>query len=156
MPAPKILSLGTATSNRSRYTSTTHRENFSPFDRLICCACQRVLTCCRTFQELALAHDHNRKSIILDKARLTENPVDRLSRMVKSSFWRTPTQHIDDDGLEIICTAPKNRTGRIHSRIYAPHRGPAMAEYFRKIVSEKNTSTSRCKCFLSTPMILIS
>jgi hypothetical protein len=75
--------------------------------------------------------------------------------MIKSSFWHTLTQRIDDDGLEIICTGPKNRTGRIHSRIYAPHREPAMAEYFRKIVSEKNTSISMCKCFLSTPMILI-
>jgi alpha,alpha-trehalase len=107
-------------------------------------------------QEPALARDHNRKSIVLDKTRLTENPVDRLSRMIKSSLWRTLTQRIDDDGLEIICTGPKNRTGRIRSRIYAPHREPAMVEYSRKIVSENNASTSMYKCFLSTPMILIS
>jgi hypothetical protein len=34
-------------------------------------------------QELALARDHNRKRIVLDESRLTENPVDRLSRMIK-------------------------------------------------------------------------
>ena len=33
-------------------------------------------------QELALAREHGRKHIILDEARLSENPVDRLSRMM--------------------------------------------------------------------------
>jgi len=36
-------------------------------------------------QELALARDHNRKRVVLDEATLTENPVDRLSRMIKHS-----------------------------------------------------------------------
>ena len=36
-------------------------------------------------QELALARDHNRKRIVLDEGRLTENPVDRLSRMIISA-----------------------------------------------------------------------
>ena len=35
-------------------------------------------------QELALARDHGQKSIVLDEARLNENPVDRLSRMYAS------------------------------------------------------------------------
>ena len=34
-------------------------------------------------QELALAHDYGRKHIVLDEARLNENPVDRLSRMIR-------------------------------------------------------------------------
>ena len=88
-------------------------------------------------QELALARDHNRKRIVLDEARLTENPVDRLSRMIKNSFWHSLTRRIDGDGLEIICADPKNRTGRIQPRIYVPHREPAMVEYYRKIASEK-------------------
>jgi alpha,alpha-trehalase len=33
-------------------------------------------------QELALAKDYGRKHIVLDEARLNENPVDRLSRMM--------------------------------------------------------------------------
>lgn len=88
-------------------------------------------------QELALARDHNRKRIVLDEARLTENPVDRLSRMIKNSFWHSLTRRIDGDGLEIICADPKNRTGRIQPRIYVPHREPAMVDYYRKIASEK-------------------
>ena len=76
-------------------------------------------------QELALARDHGRKRIVLDEARLTENPVDRLSRMIKNSFWNALTRRIDGDGLEIICADPKNRTGRIQPRTYAPAREPS-------------------------------
>lgn len=61
-------------------------------------------------QELALARDYGRKRIVLDEARLTENPVDRLSRMIKNSFWNSLTRRIDGDGLEIICADPKNRS----------------------------------------------
>lgn len=88
-------------------------------------------------QELALARDHNRKRIVLDEARLTENPVDRLSRMIKYSFWHSLTRRIDGDGLEIICADPKNRTGRVNPRIYIPHGEPAMAEYYKKVAKEK-------------------
>ncbi len=88
-------------------------------------------------QELALARDHNRKRIVLDEARLTENPVDRLSRMIKNSFWHSLTRRIDGDGLEIICADPKNRSGRIQPRIYVPHGEPAMVDYYRRIASEK-------------------
>jgi alpha,alpha-trehalase len=88
-------------------------------------------------QELALARDHGRKRIVLDEARLTENPVDRLSRMIRNSFWHALTRRIDGDGLEIICADPKNRTGRVNPRIYIPYGEPAMAEYYRKVASEK-------------------
>ncbi|KAA1477196.1 alpha,alpha-trehalase-neutral trehalase [Dentipellis sp. KUC8613] len=117
---PKILSLGTATSNG--YKSFDIRGTYMLSNLL---------------QELALARDHNRKRIVLDEARLTENPVDRLSRMIKNSFWHSLTRRIDGDGLEIICADPKNRTGRIQPRIYVPHREPAMAEYYRRIAKEK-------------------
>jgi len=88
-------------------------------------------------QELALARDHNRKRIVLDEARLTENPVDRLSRMIKHSFWHALTRRIDGEGLEIIAADPKNRTGRVNPRIYVPHGEPAMAEYYRSVAREK-------------------
>ncbi len=88
-------------------------------------------------QELALARDHNRKRIVLDEARLTENPVDRLSRMIRNSFWHSLTRRIDGDGLEIICADPKNRTGRVNPRIYVPYGEPAMVEYYRRVAREK-------------------
>ena len=88
-------------------------------------------------QELALAKDHGRKRIVLDESRLTENPVDRLSRMIKASFWNALTRRIDGDGLEIICADPKNRTANVKPLIYVPYGEPKMAEYYRKVSIEK-------------------
>ncbi|KAJ8072258.1 alpha,alpha-trehalase nth1 [Marasmius tenuissimus] len=117
---PKMMSLGTATSN-----------GFKTFD------IRGTYMLSNLLQELALARDHGRKRIVLDEARLTENPVDRLSRMIKNSFWHSLTRRIDGDGLEIITADPKNRTGRINPRIYVPHGEPAMAEYYRKVARDK-------------------
>lgn len=58
-------------------------------------------------QELALAKDYGQKRIVLDEARLSENPVLRLKRMIRNSFWRNLTRKIDADGLEAICADPK-------------------------------------------------
>ncbi|OCH93072.1 glycoside hydrolase family 37 protein [Obba rivulosa] len=117
---PKLMPLGTATSN-----------GFKTFD------IRGTYMLSNLLQELALARDHGRKRIVLDEARLTENPVDRLSRMIKNSFWQGLTRRIDGEGLEIICADPKNRTGRVNPRIYVPHGEPAMAEYYRKVAAEK-------------------
>ncbi|KAJ3510978.1 hypothetical protein NLJ89_g4366 [Agrocybe chaxingu] len=117
---PKMMALGTATSN-----------GFKTFD------IRGTYMLSNLLQELALARDHNRKRIVLDEARLTENPVDRLSRMIKHSFWHSLTRRIDGDGLEIITADPKNRTGRVNPRIYVPHGEPAMADYYRKVAMEK-------------------
>ncbi|KAJ7649884.1 alpha,alpha-trehalase-neutral trehalase [Roridomyces roridus] len=117
---PKMMALGTATSN-----------GFKTFD------IRGTYMLSNLLQELALARDHNRKRIVLDESRLTENPVDRLSRMIKNSFWHSLTRRIDGDGLEIICADPKNRTGRVNPRIYVPHGEPAMAEYYRQVARDK-------------------
>ncbi|KAI5992068.1 glycoside hydrolase family 37 protein [Pisolithus albus] len=117
---PKLVPLGTATSN-----------GFKTFD------IRGTYMLSNLLQELALARDHGRKRIVLDEARLTENPVDRLSRMIRHSFWHSLTRRIDGDGLEIITADPKNRTGRVQPRIYVPHGEPAMAEYYRKVARDK-------------------
>jgi alpha,alpha-trehalase len=137
---PKMLALGTATSNG--FKSFDIRVSFSSPYLSLCSPLmfslnQGTYMLSNLLQELALARDHNRKRIVLDEARLTENPVDRLSRMIKHSFWHSLTRRIDGDGLEIITADPKNRTGRVNPRIYVPHGEPAMAEYYRKVAKEK-------------------
>ncbi|KAG8716154.1 alpha,alpha-trehalase nth1 [Ceratobasidium sp. 394] len=117
---PKVMSLGTATSN-----------GFKSFD------IRGTYMLSNLLQELALARDHGRKRIVLDEARLTENPVDRLSRMIRTSFWNSLTRRIDGDGLEIIIADPKNRTANLKPRIYVPAGEPKMAEYYRKVARDK-------------------
>ena len=84
-------------------------------------------------QELALARDFGRKRIVLDEARLAENPVDRLSRMIKNSFWNALTRRIDAEGLEVACADPKNRSREARALIYVPHGEDEIAEYYREM-----------------------
>ena len=84
-------------------------------------------------QELALARDYGRKRIVLDEARLAENAVDRLSRMIKNSFWNALTRRYDAEGLAVACADPKNRTREIRSLIYVPSGEEDIAEYYRQM-----------------------
>ncbi|KAI8080243.1 trehalase-domain-containing protein [Gilbertella persicaria] len=88
-------------------------------------------------QELALAEDCGRKHIVLDEARLNENPVDRLSRMIRYHFWDGLTRRIDAEGLERICLDPKNRSGHHGPCIYVPFDEDEALEYYRQVASTK-------------------
>lgn len=66
---PKVLSIGTEKSG-----------GFNKFD------VRGTYMLSNLLQELTLAQVFGRKTIILDEARLNENPVNRLSRLIKDSF----------------------------------------------------------------------
>lgn len=117
---PKVLSLGTATSNG--YRSFDIRGTYMLSNLL---------------QELALAREHGRKRIMLDESRLTENPVDRLSRMISQTFWHNLTRRIDGDGLDAILNDPKNRSKSRNPRIYVPHGEDEMLAYYKKVAEER-------------------
>ncbi|CAO1618219.1 unnamed protein product [Sympodiomycopsis kandeliae] len=116
---PKVLSLGTATSNG--YKGVEIRGHYMLSNLL---------------QELALAHDHGRKRIMLDESRLTENPVDRLSRMISQTFWHNLTRRIDASGIERILSDPKNRSKNQHPRIYVPAVEKKQIAYYQKFADE--------------------
>ncbi|KAG0170044.1 alpha,alpha-trehalase nth1 [Apophysomyces sp. BC1034] len=88
-------------------------------------------------QELALAEDYGRKHIVLDEARLNENPVDRLSRMIRHNFWDGLTRTIDAEGLEIISADPKNRSANHNPRIYVPHDEQEIYEYYKQVAATR-------------------
>ncbi|OAD69446.1 glycoside hydrolase family 37 protein [Phycomyces blakesleeanus NRRL 1555(-)] len=88
-------------------------------------------------QELALADDYGRKHIVLDEARLNENPVDRLSRMIRHNFWDGLTRRIDGQGLEIICNDPKNRQADHNPRIYIPFSEDEVFEYYSQVAATR-------------------
>ena len=71
-------------------------------------------------QELSLAKEYGRKQIILDEARLNENPVNRLSRMIRDHFWEGLTRRIDASSIEIAARDPKDWTDDPRPRIYVP------------------------------------
>ncbi len=84
-------------------------------------------------QELALAHDNGRKRIVLDEARPERESVDRLSRMIKNSFWNALTRRIDAQGVRLAASDPKNRSRELRSRIYVPHTEDDQIEYYEQM-----------------------
>ncbi|KAI8064528.1 trehalase-domain-containing protein [Gongronella butleri] len=88
-------------------------------------------------QELALAQDYGRKHIVLDEARLNENPVDRLARMIRHSFWDGLTRRMDAHGLEIICNDPKNRQADHNPRIYVPFDDERVFHYYQQVAHDR-------------------
>lgn len=84
-------------------------------------------------QELTIAKDYGRKHIILDEARLSENPVSRLSRLIKNSFWTALTRRIDGSNIAVAGKDPKDWTDNPRPRIYVPPGAPEQLEYYRSI-----------------------
>jgi alpha,alpha-trehalase len=113
---PKTMSLGTADSGGYRKIDIRGTYMLS-----------------NLLQELALANDYGRKHIVLDEARLNENPVDRLSRMIKHHFWEGLTRRIDADSLEVICPDPKNRSSNKNPRIYVPYEDTEAYEFYKHV-----------------------
>lgn len=88
-------------------------------------------------QELSLAKEYGRKQIILDEARLNENPVNRLSRLIKDHFWEGLTRRIDASSIEIAARDPKDWTDDPRPRIYVPPGAPEQYAYYTKLAEER-------------------
>lgn len=88
-------------------------------------------------QELTLAKDHGRKTVVLDEVRLNENPVHRLSRLVKDEFWPGLTRSIDGRNIGKVARDPKDWTADPRPRIYIPRGAPEQYEYYTRIAKEQ-------------------
>ncbi|KAI8067592.1 trehalase-domain-containing protein [Gongronella butleri] len=88
-------------------------------------------------QELAMAKDYGRKYIVLDEARLNENPVHRLSRMIRYMFWDNLTRCIDANSIDKICPDPKNRSKNQDPIIYVPRGDPEAYDFYEKVAKSK-------------------
>lgn len=88
-------------------------------------------------QELTLAKEYGRRQIVLDERRLNENPVNRLSRMIRDQFWDSLTRRIDGSSVEIAARDPKDWTDDPRPRIYIPHGAPEQFEYYSKVAKER-------------------
>lgn len=87
-------------------------------------------------QELTLAKKYGRKQIVLDEARLNENPVNRMARLVKDQFWPNLTRRIDGSNIFQVAKDPKDWTKDPRPRIYIPRGAPEQYEYYQRIAQE--------------------
>lgn len=116
----KVLSVGTAAS--SGYNRFDVRGTYMLSNLL---------------QELTIAKDYGRKHIILDEARLSENPVARLSRLIKTSFWNALTRRIDASNIAVAGRDPKDWTSDPRPRIYIPVGAREQFIYYKRIAESK-------------------
>ncbi|KAK2806776.1 hypothetical protein FQN50_005638 [Emmonsiellopsis sp. PD_5] len=84
-------------------------------------------------QELTIAKDYGRKNIVIDEQRLNENPVARLTRLVKKSFWNALTRRIDGSNIAVVGKDPKDWTADPVPRVYVPPGAPEQYEYYKRI-----------------------
>ncbi|KAJ2161009.1 alpha,alpha-trehalase nth1 [Coemansia sp. RSA 552] len=87
-------------------------------------------------QEMALARDCGMSQVVIDEARLNENPVDRLSRMIRTSFWNGLVRCMDESGIQAICADPKNSREGARPIIYVPHGDAPAYEYYRRVARD--------------------
>lgn len=84
-----------------------------------------------------MAKEAGRHRIVLDEARLNENPVNRLTRLIKDSFWPKLTRRLDADMIEIAGKDPKDWTDDPRPRIYIPRGAPEQFEYYTQVAKER-------------------
>ena len=87
-------------------------------------------------QELTLAKKYGRKTIVLDEARLNENPVNRMARRIKDEFWVNLTRRIDGSNVFQVARDPKDWTSDPRPRIYVPVGAPEQYEYYKRVAAE--------------------
>jgi len=107
---PKVLKLGTVNSNG--YNQIDIRGTYMLSNLL---------------QELTIAKRFGRNQMILDEARLNENPVDRLSRLISTQFWKNLTRRIDSHSIATFALDTKIIS---NPRIYVPYDCPDQYEFY--------------------------
>ncbi|OBT50329.1 neutral trehalase, partial [Pseudogymnoascus sp. 24MN13] len=117
---PKVISLGTVTSNGFRRHDIRGTYMLS-----------------NLLQELSLAKEAGRHMIVLDESRLNENPVNRLTRLIKDTFWDRLTRRIDGHVIEIAGRDPKDWTDDPRPRIYIPRGAPEQFEYYTQVAKDR-------------------
>jgi len=85
-------------------------------------------------QELILAIEHGDKVGEINTENITEEPVSRISRMIRNNYWDRLTRSIDKEGISKILSDEKSSTD-IH-RIYIPFRDKTAFHYFKEIEHE--------------------
>lgn len=116
---PKVLKLGTLNSNG--YNQTDVRGTYMLSNLL---------------QELTIAKRFGRNQMILDEARLNENPVKRLRRLIVTQFWNSLTRVLDDTNIGVMAKDTKIHSEELqYPRIYIPSEEHEQYEYFSRVAN---------------------
>jgi alpha,alpha-trehalase len=67
---------------------------------------------------------------------LNENPVTRLSRLIRTSFWDNLTRRIDTSNVARVAKDPKDWTPDSRGRLYVPRGALRQYDYYKRFVDE--------------------
>ncbi|KAE8148633.1 trehalase-domain-containing protein [Aspergillus avenaceus] len=92
-------------------------------------------------QELTLAGTWPSAAMVVDERRLHENPVERLSRFIRTVFWESLTRRIDVSSIARVARDPKDWTETPRGRIYVPPRALDQFEYYSQFSKDHPEAT---------------
>ena len=88
-------------------------------------------------QELSLARKEQKEYLEVDFEKVTEDPVNRLQRLIKRSWWDNLKRNIDSSGIAIAARDPKTcEAVGSRPRIYVPYDLPLQHAYYSKLARE--------------------
>ncbi|KAJ2784537.1 alpha,alpha-trehalase nth1 [Coemansia javaensis] len=87
-------------------------------------------------QEITLAREQGKTQVVIDEERLYENPVNRLSRMIRDSFWNGLIRCMDEQGMKKICEDSKNANASAGGIVYVPHGDDPAWEYYTRMARD--------------------
>jgi alpha,alpha-trehalase len=117
---PKVLKLGTANS-----------AGFRQYD------IRGTYMLSNLLQELTIAKRFGRKQMILDEARLNENPVSRLKRLIITYFWKNLTRQVTEFTILDMAKDTKIESEEAKlPRIYIPYNEKEQFYYYSQIAEK--------------------
>lgn len=88
-------------------------------------------------QELFLAQKKGEEYLEVDFEKISEDPVNRLQRLIRTSWWDNLKRNIDSSGIAVAAVDPKAREAeKSQPRIYVPRSVPLQHEYYSNLAQE--------------------
>lgn len=81
---------------------------------------------------LTFANDDEDKYAIIEGSTLVQDPVTRLSTLIKEVFWNTLTRRLDDSVIALAAPDSKDWTDNPRPRIYVPPSRVDQIDYYRR------------------------
>ena len=85
-------------------------------------------------QELVIAQDKGETSLVLNPSKIEEEPVARISRMIREYYWDGLTRSMDAQGIEALLADTKNETieGDV-LKVYVPYDDSMALSYYQNL-----------------------
>ncbi|KAH7408230.1 glycoside hydrolase family 37 protein [Phaeosphaeria sp. MPI-PUGE-AT-0046c] len=87
-------------------------------------------------QRLCRAKEAQTLYLMISGSEISELPVVRLARLIKTVFWNNLIRRLDAASIQIAAPDSKDYTDHPQPRIYVPHGAPKQIAYYIKVAQE--------------------